>query len=80
VDIVSVLHNVIKEKIKTYFRPTPSPSSTAATAYSTTDTNTTTNKNNNTLSIPNVSSSLVSSPSSPAIVSDMRAVKTMPEL
>ncbi|CAM4761129.1 unnamed protein product [Rotaria magnacalcarata] len=80
VDIVSVLHNVIKEKIKTYFRPTPSPSSTAATAYSTTDTNTATNKNNNTLSIPNVSSSLVSSPSSPAIVSDMRAVKTMPEL
>ncbi|CAF3412449.1 unnamed protein product [Rotaria socialis] len=69
-----------KEKIKTYFRPAPSPSSTAATTYSTTDTNTTTNKNNNTLSIPNVSSSLVSSPASPATASDMRAVKTMPEL
>ncbi|CAF2381089.1 unnamed protein product [Rotaria sp. Silwood2] len=48
---------------------------------STTDATTTTTKtNNNTLSIPNVSSSVASSPSSPTPVSDMRAVKTMPEL
>ncbi|CAF3382483.1 unnamed protein product [Rotaria sp. Silwood1] len=67
-----------KEKIKSYLRPTPSPIPTIT--VSTTDTTTTTTKTNNTLSIPNVSSSVLSSPSSPALGSDMRVVKTMPEL
>jgi hypothetical protein len=39
----------------------------------------TSNNINNILSVPNASSSVLSSPS-PALGSDMRAVKTMPEL
>jgi hypothetical protein len=62
----------------------PSSSSTPTTTISTPDVIITpasnnNNNNNNILSIPNVSSSVLSSPS-PALGSDMRAVKTMPEL
>ncbi|CAF0790315.1 unnamed protein product [Rotaria sordida] len=70
----------IKEKIKSYLRPTPTPSSIPTITVSTMDAATATTKTNNTLSIPNVSSSPLSTPSSPASGSDIRVVKTMPEL
>ncbi|CAF1246552.1 unnamed protein product [Adineta steineri] len=67
-----------KEKIKSLVRP--ASSSTPATTISTPDGVMTTNNNpNNILSIPNVSSSSLASPS-PSLGSDIRAVKTMPEL
>ena len=73
--------NIFKDKIKSFVRPTSS--SSPATTISTPDVgNPNTNNattNTNILSIPNVSSSVLSSPS-PALGSDIRAVKTMPEL
>ncbi|CAF0864339.1 unnamed protein product [Adineta ricciae] len=74
----------LKDKIKSFVRP--SSASTPATTISTPDvgvvtTSTSVNATttNNTLSIPNVSSGVFTSPS-PSLGSDIRAVKTMPEL
>ena len=61
----------LKEKVKAFFRPTQS----STTTFSIPDVNTATTNN---LSVPSVSSSALSSSS--AHVSDIRAVKTMPEL
>ncbi|UJR35498.1 hypothetical protein I4U23_028252 [Adineta vaga] len=69
-----------KDKIKSFVRPTSA--STPATTISTPDVGiaaTTTANTTNTLSIPNVSSGILTSPS-PSLGSDIRAVKTMPEL
>jgi hypothetical protein len=73
----SIFNIFVKEKLKSFVRP--ASSSTPATTISTPDVDIATPSNNNMLSIPNVSSTVLSSPS-PALVSDIRAVKTMPEL
>ncbi len=70
----SIFNIFVKEKVRSFVRP--ASSSSPSTTISTPDVGNTTN---NLLSIPNVPSSLLSSPS-PALGSDIRAVRTMPEL
>jgi hypothetical protein len=74
----SIFNIFVKDKIKSFVRP--ASSSSPSTTISTPDVgHTTTSNNSNTLSIPSVPSSVLSSPS-PALGSDIRAVRTMPEL
>jgi len=67
-----------KEKLRSFVR---SSSSTPTTTISTPDVGVINNSNNNsnTLSVPTISSTMLTSPS-PALATDIRAVKTMPEL
>ncbi len=76
-DIFVIFKIFFKEKLRSFVRP--ASSSTPTTTISTPDIEITTTNNSNMLSIPNASSSVLSSPS-PALGSDIRAVRTMPEL
>ena len=72
-------YSLLKEKIKSFVRPNSS-SSTPATTISSPDIEIPTTITN-TLSVPNASSSLLSSQAAATTAgSDIRAVKTMPEL